>query len=258
MSAKKVTAFVGSGRKGHTYNAVVQFLDNLKSMGDVETEIVRLSEYNLGICRGCLLCMDKGEEFCPYKDDRDLLIEKIMASDGIVLATPNYSFQVSGLMKVFLDRLGFAFHRPRFFGKTYTSIVCQGVFGGNKLVDYLGFIGGGLQFNVVKGSCLMTRAPITEKQEKKIDKTLAAHARRYFARLQGPAHPAPPWLNLFFFRMGRTMMRLETNDSYRDYRYYQERGWFESDYYYPAELGVVKKVAGKLFDAVFATAARKS
>jgi FMN-dependent NADH-azoreductase len=65
------------------------------------------------------------------------------ASDGIVLATPNYSFQVSGLMKVFLDRLGFAFHRPRFHGKAFTSIVTQGIFGGGKVVKYLDFVEAG-------------------------------------------------------------------------------------------------------------------
>ena len=96
MSAKKVTAFVGSARKGHTYDAVVQFLNNLQSMGDIEVEIVRLSDYRLEVCRGCKLCFDRGEEHCPLKDDRDVLIEKMMASDGVIFASPNYSFQVSG------------------------------------------------------------------------------------------------------------------------------------------------------------------
>ena len=64
---KKVTAFVGSARKKHTYNAVAQFLGNLQSMGDIETEIVRLSDYRLQICRGCKLCFDKGEELCPLE-----------------------------------------------------------------------------------------------------------------------------------------------------------------------------------------------
>ena len=114
---KKVTAFVGSARKQHTYNAVRQFLSSLESLGDIESEIVRLSECKLEICRGCKLCIVKGEEFCQFKDDRDMLIQKMMASDGVVFASPNYSFQVSGIMKGFLDRLGFVFHRPRFFGK---------------------------------------------------------------------------------------------------------------------------------------------
>src|SRR5512136_3026396 len=149
---KKVTAFVGSGHKRLTHNAVRQFLDDIESFGDVETELVTLNDYQIGTCRGCRLCFDRGEETCPMKDDRDVLIGKIMASDGVVLASPNYSFQVSGALKVFLDRLGFVFHRPRFFGKAYTSIVTQGIYGGPKVVKYLDFVGGGLGFNVVKGS----------------------------------------------------------------------------------------------------------
>ena len=88
---KKVTAFVGSARKKNTYKAVVQFLNNLQALGDVEYEIVTLSDYRLGVCRGCRVCFEKGEEFCPLKDDRDVLFDKITASDGVVFATPNYS-----------------------------------------------------------------------------------------------------------------------------------------------------------------------
>ncbi len=76
-----------------------------------------MSDYNLEICRGCKLCTDRGEEYCPLKDDRDILIEKMKFSDGIVFATPNYSFNVSGYLKVFLDRLGFFFHRLYFLKK---------------------------------------------------------------------------------------------------------------------------------------------
>jgi multimeric flavodoxin WrbA len=245
---KRVTAFVGSARKKHTYNAAAQFLRNVQSMGDVETEIVRLGDYRLETCRGCKLCIDRGEDLCPLKDDRDVLLGKMMASDGLVLASPNYSFQVSGLMKVFLDRLGFAFHRPRFFGKTFTSIVAQGIYGGKKIVDYLDFVGYALGFNTVKGTCIMTLEPMTEKQQDKIDTALAAHARRYVAALEGPAYPAPSLMSLMFFRMSRTRMKLMLDEGYRDYTYYADKGWFESDFYYPTRLGPLKKGAGALFD----------
>lgn len=249
---KKVTAVVGSARKGHTYDAVAQFLRNLQSLGEVEVEIVRLSDYRIEICKGCQVCFAKGEERCPLKDDRDVLIEKMMASDGVVFASPNYSFQVSALMKVFLDRLGFAFHRPRFFGKTFTSIVAQGIYGGNKLVDYLDFVGNALGFNGVKGSCLMTLDPMTEKQQRKIDKTLAAQARRYYVQLEKSGYPAPSLMDLMFFRMGRTKVRLELDDSACDYVYYKDKGWFDSDFYYPTRLSMLKQGAGKLFDVLFA------
>lgn len=169
---KRVTAFIGSARKKSTYHAVRQFLDNLQSLGDIEYEIVPLSHYRLGTCKGCKRCFEKGEEFCPLKDDRDVLIAKMMASDGVVFASPNYSFQVSAIMKIFLDRLGFVFHRPRFFGKTFTSIVAQGIYGGDKIVRYLDFVGNGLGFNTVKGSCITALEPMVEKEQRKIDRTL--------------------------------------------------------------------------------------
>ena len=117
---KSVTAFVGSSRKrGLTSIVAREFLDNLESFGDVRGEIVFLSDYSIGVCRGCKSCFLKGEERCTLKDDRDVLIEKMMAADAVVFASPNYSFQVSGIVKVFLDRLGFVFHRPRFHGKAF-------------------------------------------------------------------------------------------------------------------------------------------
>ena len=150
---KRVTAFVGSARKKFTYAAARQFLDNLEALGGVESEMVVLSDYRLGACRGCKACFMTGEEFCPYHDDRDVLIAKMKASDGVVFATPNYSFHVSANTKLFLDRLGYVFHRPCFFGKTFTSIVAQGFYGGGAIVKYLDFVGNGLGFNSVKGSC---------------------------------------------------------------------------------------------------------
>src|SRR5512145_1501249 len=128
---KSVTVFVGSARKhGLTHAAARRLLEGLRAYGDVEGEIVFLGDHDLGLCRGCKVCFARGEEHCPLKGDRDLLIEKMLASDGIVLASPNYSFQVSAIMKAFLDRLGYVFHRPLFHGKTFTGIVVQGFIGG--------------------------------------------------------------------------------------------------------------------------------
>ena len=44
---KKVIAIVGTARKRSTHNAVLQFLKNLQSLGDVEYEIVVLNDYRL-------------------------------------------------------------------------------------------------------------------------------------------------------------------------------------------------------------------
>jgi len=254
---KKVTACLGTASKKHTYKAVRQFLDNLQALGDVECEIVALSDYQVGTCRGCKVCIVKGEEFCPLRDDRDVLIEKMMSSDGVVFASPNLSFQVSGLMKVFLDRLGFVFHRPRFFGKVFTSIVAQGFYGGGKIVSYLDFVGRGWGFNTVKGTCFTALEPMKKNEKQKMDAALARQSRQFYEKLVNPEYPVPSFFWLMAFRGGRMNVRLECDESYRDYTYYRDKGWLESDYFYPVRLGILKKAAGRLFDSMTARRVRK-
>ncbi len=254
---KKVTAFVGTPSKKHTHYAVGRFLEGLRAFGDVETETAVLSDYKLGTCRGCKICFIDGEAACPLKDDRDILIGKIRAADGVVFATPNLSFQVSALMKIFLDRLGYVFHRPQFFGKAFTSIVAQGIYGGQKIVRYLDFAARGMGFNTVKGSYFTAFDPMTAAEKEKIDALLARHSRRFHDRLAGPAYPAPGVIWVAGFHMARTSIGLELDDSSYDWRYYRDRGWFASDYYYPTRVGPVKRTVGRLAGSVQAARTKR-
>jgi multimeric flavodoxin WrbA len=246
----KVTAFVGSARKKHSYRAAERFLKNLETYGNIEWEIVRLSDYNLKVCRGCKLCMDKGEELCPLKDDRDLLLEKMDQSDGVVFVTPNYSFQVSGFMKIFLDRLAFICHRPRFFGKTFTCIVAEGIYGGNNILKYLNFLGAPLGFDIVKGSCITTLEPMTDKAAKKINKTINTHSRKFYSQLIKKENSKPNLFEFIMFRIFRTRIKYMLNSKFRDYAFYRNQGWFETDFYFPVKFGFFRKILGRICDRI--------
>ena len=261
---KSVTAFVGSARKnGVTYRATRQLLDDLQSFGDVRSEIVFLSDHDLRLCRGCKACFLRGEELCPLHDDRDVLIEKMTRSDGVVLASPTYSFQVSAITKAFLDRLGFAIHRPRFHGRAFTSIVVEGIYGGRDVVKYLDLVGAGLGFNVVSGARIVCRKnpntaldPMMEEERVAMVEALARQGRRFHEQLTSPAFPVPSMFQLCGFRMARTSIGLELGEDSRDHAYYREHGWFDSDYYYPTRLGPLKRVAGAAFDRIAARSSR--
>ncbi len=244
---KKVTAFIGSAQKKATYQAVQEFEKNLKQHGEVEFEYVFLSDHNLEFCRSCKVCFDKGEEFCPIRDDRDLLLEKMEQSDGVILATPNYAFQISARMKNFLDRFSYVIHRPRFFNKTFTAIVTQGVFGGKSILKYLESTGMNFGFNVTKGSCLTTLDPMTDNQKKRLSIEMKKAAERFNKGLVSTKMPAPSFFRLMLFRLSRTCLK-NFSTKYRDYYYYKENGWFESDYFHGSSMGPVKKAAGMLFD----------
>jgi multimeric flavodoxin WrbA len=244
---KKVTAFIGSAQKKATYQAIQEFEKNLKQYGEIDFEYVFLSEYRLEFCQGCKLCFDKGEEFCPLKDDRGVLLEKMEHSDGVIFATPSYAFQVSARMKNFIDRFAYIFHRPRFFGKTFTAIVTQGIPGGSKIRKYLESSGANLGFSVTKGSCVQTLEPMTELRQKKLEQKIKKSSERFYKGLIRPTPSVPSLFRLMIFRMTRT--GIQTADvRYFDYDYYKDKGWFESDYYHDTNLGPIKKLAGRFFD----------
>lgn len=247
--SKRVLILNGSPHKGGaTYRASRGFLDRLESFGDVEGEIVALSDYDIGMCRGCKVCFNAGEDRCPLRDDRDVLLGKMEAADAVVFASPNYSWQVSGTMKVFLDRLGFVFHRPRFHGKVATSIVVQGMFRGSKIRDYLEFVAGGMGFRTVKGSVIRTLEPMSDAALRKMDKALDAQSKRFHDELLKPAFPTPSLAGLAMFRMSRTGIKTSLPEDMRDYAFYRDHGWFDSDFYYPTQLGALKRMAGAFFD----------
>jgi len=245
---KRVTIFVGSARKKHTYQLAQLFAEQLSVSSEIETEVVSLHNYNLKPCIGCFRCFEKGEEYCPLTDDRDLLLEKIHFSDGIVFASPNYSFQVSGSLKVFLDRFGFLFHRPRYFGKTYTNIVTQGIFGGSSIVKYLNFIGRGLGCNTIPGICLATMEPISSKVDKRNNQQLQQLSAHFQTKLLSTKRTNPSLFSLVIFRVSRTSMHRMLSNSSCDFQYFNSNNWFSSDYYYPVKLGFLKKAIGRMAD----------
>jgi hypothetical protein len=148
---------------------------------------------------------------------------------------------------VFIDRFGFAIHRPRFFGKAFTSIVTQAMGRGDKIVEYLDYTAFTLGFNTLKGIAITGFDPKTEVQLLKMDRDLALHSQRFYNLLVKPAYPAPTWLQLLGFRMSRTMIMQGHVDT-ADHQYYADKGWFTSDYYYPTRLGVLKQAVGILAD----------
>lgn len=150
-------------------------------------------------------------------------------------------------MKNLLDRLAFVFHRPRFFGRTFTSIVTQGIFGGGSIVKYLDGMGANFGFKAVKGSVLRTLEPMTEIARKRNTREIKKASARFYRELVRPALPTPSFFRLMLFRMTRTGIRLRAQNYY-DHGYYKEKGWFESDYYYDSPIGPIKKIAGRLFD----------
>lgn len=80
-----------------------------------EKEIVLLREKNISYCLGCWFC-EKGNG-CVKKDDIQEIAKKLLRSDVIILWSPNYFANVSGMTKNFIDRLLPLYHSQALKGK---------------------------------------------------------------------------------------------------------------------------------------------
>jgi multimeric flavodoxin WrbA len=133
----KVLAIQGSPHKGNTFERVERLGNILASMGGVEFEHIALKDIVIQPCRGCFLCFYRGVDACPLHDDKPELARKLDEADAVVFATPVYSMHVSYLLKIFMDRFAYNFHRPRYFGKYAVGLAVAGVSGLKETLGYL-------------------------------------------------------------------------------------------------------------------------
>lgn len=98
----KILAFNGSHRAGKGTASLIRAAFEEAEAKGCETELVELSQCDIGYCIGCNRCMAKPE--CTVHDDMQGLYEKMRAADGIILGSPNYFANVTARMKCFMDR----------------------------------------------------------------------------------------------------------------------------------------------------------
>lgn len=132
----KILAIIGSPRRGNSYKVAQAVEQEMKRLGkDVEFNYLFLREVNLEPCRGCGLCLTKGDNYCPVLDSRPDIEKQMTEADGIIFASPVYVMNVSGLMKNFIDRFAYICHRPRFFGKYALLVSTTGALGLNQALN---------------------------------------------------------------------------------------------------------------------------
>jgi multimeric flavodoxin WrbA len=104
----KVVAFNGSARQdGNTAILVRRVFSELEKEG-IETELVQLAGQPIHGCRACGRCFKNKNQRCAVDDDIvNACIEKMLAADGIILASPTYFADLTSETKALIDRAGY-------------------------------------------------------------------------------------------------------------------------------------------------------
>ena len=93
------------GEASHSYMVASRFARGIEATADAQTEVIELKNMNISRCVGCFGCWKVTPGQCVIRDDMDIIRDKIMESDNIILSFPLYFFGVSSKMKTMLDRL---------------------------------------------------------------------------------------------------------------------------------------------------------
>ncbi|MFA6536801.1 MAG: flavodoxin family protein [Patescibacteria group bacterium] len=94
----KTLIISASPRKQNTDFILGEILKNVSG----QKEFIKLSTKNIKTCLGCSACQKKFG--CVIKDDMTEIYKKLIWADTVVIGTPDYFGNVSGIMKNFIDR----------------------------------------------------------------------------------------------------------------------------------------------------------
>jgi multimeric flavodoxin WrbA len=115
-STMKITTLLGSAKKKGNTATVLGWVNNeLQSLGH-DVEVIYLNNKSIGGCLGCAKCREYPNQIaCVQKDDAIDIMEKMIASDAVLYASPIYFWGFSAQLKALIDR-GYSlvtnYHKP--------------------------------------------------------------------------------------------------------------------------------------------------
>lgn len=101
--SKSAAIILSSPRKGANSSVLALAMGAGIEDAGGDITVVDLSGLDIKPCLGCEACQRNGGK-CVQTDGMQTVYPKVTAADILVLATPVYWFNVSGQLKVFLDR----------------------------------------------------------------------------------------------------------------------------------------------------------
>ena len=252
---------MGSPRKGNTFRACEEFREHLQQLCPVEFEYIWLTDSHIEPCKGCFVCFPLGEEKCPYRfDDIQIIEQKMLDADGVIFTSPVYSMNVSGLMKIFIDRISYIGHRPRFFNQKSFILVTTGVFGARDVIKYLTNITWAWGFEVAGTAGLVTPNSTIPRIRAERNTKVLKNAAKVFARaLLRNKRKNPGLMDVIFFHWIRGVIFQMETESPADYQYWKGKGWLlpGAQYYVDVQVNPLYLGIGKIVEWITERNVRK-
>lgn len=245
----KVLLINGSPRKNGNTQSILNLYGEVlqKHLHFSTNEIVNisLSEKAIQLCRGCRTCMEHCENLCPCKDDVKSIEEQMNTVDIIIIGTPVYVEDISGLTKIWIDRMAFHCHRPFLNGKTVYIFTTSGAKASSHAIKTLkhAFLAWGARVIDEKNFSMGARMKnmyVKNNFEKIIDKQIDQLEK---------TRDIIPLFSLVSFQVQKNFwIRKGSETESYDYSYWKSKLWLEksSIYYFPVKVNNTKKIIAKI------------
>jgi multimeric flavodoxin WrbA len=169
----KIVAVLGSPRlNGNTATIAGRFLEAARSLG-AETQSFALNTLSYRGCQACLSCK-KNSETCILKDDLTAVLAAVREADVTVLASPVYYGDVTGQMKLFIDRT-YCFLKPDYIinpdrsrltpGKTMVFVLTQGMADESGFADVYPRYSAMMEFNGIHKTHLLRACGLSRRDD---------------------------------------------------------------------------------------------
>jgi len=140
----RLVAVNGSPRKSGNTSVMLKEIVALAEKKGIETTYFELVDLHISDCKGCQKC--KTNQDCAQKDDMATVVEAVQEADFVLLGSPVYMGDETGLMKCMADRLycllapddGSGNYKSRLApGKKAMLLMTCGEPNGDKLYNYI-------------------------------------------------------------------------------------------------------------------------
>jgi len=231
MRTLRILALIGSPRneESWTYKNIRAIADRMNAIQPTEVEYVFLQKLGVPFCDGCLSCVRVGEQSCPEYALIGPVAAKMDAADGLILGAPVHTFNVTGLMKNFVEYFMYKRNRPSFFGKkAVVTTTASG--GGHRIVlDFLEGTATAWGCDVVSRLGISSAQMGKEPYRRKVDAVAAEIAETFIREIGKGELGSPKFRHLMNFVAMQNMTRAQKGT--RNYEYWEERNWLDAPYY---------------------------
>jgi multimeric flavodoxin WrbA len=256
----KILVLIGSYRRnGNTDQLAGLIRDGLQKEAEIhlqnlEIETIYLGHQQINPCRGCRICFERGEDKCPLKDDLLPVKAKMKQADGILVASPIYVDDVSGITKTWIDRLAHVCHRPEFAGKCAYLVTTVGSSPSSHSLRTLNLALSTWGFHIIGQEGFKTGALMQpEETRSRFQERAERIAHRLFKALYDRQFTRPSFMSLMMFRIQQlAWQRADPKKSPYDYQYWENTGWLDPkrEFYISTRASRIKIALARLTGSV--------